>query len=109
VYVAPMTEEQRKAHLRMLASLPSRKNQYVEESDITTASQVIVNGRRYPSITKAAKGERMSVNTLYDLESKGLVRFIRQDLSAGIPIFNASTSTKGLKARIRRREREADK
>lgn len=96
----------RAAHQRMLTSLPSRKNQYVEEE---SAVQVIVNGKRYPSIKQAANGEDMGMKKLYDLESKGLVRFIRQDLSDGIPIFNASTSTKGLKARIRRREREAAK
>lgn len=101
-----LTEEMKAAHQRMVTSLPSRKNQYVEESDKTTAAQVIVNGRRYPSITKAARAEGMALTTLYDLESRGLVRFIRQGPLAGMPIFKSSTTSKDLTRRLRSYERK---
>ena len=104
-----LTEEMKAAHQRMVTSLPSRKNLYVEESDKTTAAQVIVNGRRYPSITKAARAEGMALTTLYDLESRGLVRFIRQELSDGTPTSSVSTSRKDSTRRLRFYERKAAK
>ena len=117
-----MTSEQQAAHLRMLTYLPRRthlkmmdeqKQEELKETEarhnLKLRKPILANGKVYPSVTEAMHGERIAACTLYERLRKGLYRYMDGQLSDGMPTFNASTSRKGLRARIRRREREAAK
>lgn len=80
-----------------------------EAQNSGVARPVMVNGVIYPSITKAAQEEGVATATVYDMIHRGSARYITEDQSDGMPIFKNITTSKPLKAALRRREREAGK